>query len=89
MRLRLHVTTWPHRALVLTDTPRPICRACAGFGEIPHDYADEDGEYAGTDYEPCPCWNPRRRAVLLRLPRRRFPRRNESYVDPWADNPPF
>ncbi|WP_432090546.1 hypothetical protein [Streptomyces sp. NRRL F-5630] len=52
MRLRLHITTWPHRALVLTDTPHPNCRACAGFGEIPHDYADEDGEYAGTDYGP-------------------------------------
>ncbi|MGW3488355.1 hypothetical protein [Streptomyces sp. NPDC001054] len=89
MRLRLRVETWPPRALVLTDTPRPACRACAGFGEIPHDYGDEDGEYAGTDFEPCPCWNSRRRTVLLRLPRRRFHLRRRPYVDPWADNSPF
>jgi hypothetical protein len=89
MRPRLHFETWPRRALVLTETPRPDCPVCDGIGEIAHDYGDEDGEYAGTNFEPCLCWNPHRRTVLLRLPHRLFPRREQPCADPWADNPPF
>ena len=67
-RLRIGRTTWPRRALVLTDTPRPNCRTCQGEGH--RDYGpDETDEYGGTDGEPCPCWDETRRRTLLPLPR--------------------
>ncbi|MEV8392841.1 MULTISPECIES: hypothetical protein [unclassified Streptomyces] len=92
MRLRIQQSTWPRRALILTDTPRPDCWACHGEGGHAHDYGDETGEYAGTEWEPCPCWNENRRWVLLPLPR--LPRRRTKHSDPWAtngysDEPPF
>lgn len=86
-RLRLE---WIRPLLVLTDTPRPGCRTCHGEGGIACDYGDETGEYAGTDWEHCDCWNPDQHWTLLRLPQRRRP-----YRDPWAtpggysDEPPF
>ncbi|MFD5114857.1 hypothetical protein ACFWNG_21480 [Streptomyces sp. NPDC058391] len=91
MRLRIQHTTWTRRALILTDTPRPNCWACHGEGGHSHDYGDETGEYAGTDWEPCPCWNENRRWVLLPLPH--LPRRR-NHSDPQATNgysnePPF
>ncbi|MBP5893133.1 hypothetical protein [Streptomyces scabiei] len=95
MRLRIQRTALPRNALILTDTPRPDCVDCDGVGGIPHDYGNHyDGEYEGTDWEPCPCtteW----RIVLLPLPRRpRWLRRRNTGRDPWApdgysDDPPF
>ncbi|CAM5244144.1 MULTISPECIES: hypothetical protein [Streptomyces] len=89
IRLRIHVSHWPRPALVLTDTPRPDCPDCDGYGGIEHDYGDyETGEYAGTDWEPCPCWDETRCWTLLPLPRRpRWLRRQRPDVDPWAESP--
>ncbi|MEW2397501.1 hypothetical protein [Streptomyces sp. NPDC046862] len=95
VRLRIQRATWPRPALILTDTPRPDCTECDGVGGIEHDYGDyETGEYAGTDWEPCPCWT-ERRMVLLPLPRLpRWMRRRHRVRDPWASHgysnePPF
>ncbi|MFJ3822909.1 hypothetical protein [Streptomyces nodosus] len=92
LRLRLQVVDWPRRTLVLTDTPDPDCATCGGEGGHAYDYGDENGEYAGTEWEPCDCWNENRRWTLLPLPRR--PRRRDRARDPWAangysDEPPF
>lgn len=92
MRLRIRKTAWPRPALILTDTPQPNCPDCKGEGGHSHDYGDfETGEYAGTDWEPCPCWDENRRWVLLLLPR--LPRRRRPNPDPWgggySDEPPF
>ncbi|GAA0647834.1 hypothetical protein GCM10009548_11560 [Streptomyces malaysiensis subsp. malaysiensis] len=96
IRLRIQRATWPGRALILTDTPRPDCRNCDGEGGTEYDYGDyETGEYAGTDWEPCPCWNENRRWTLLPLPHLpRWLRRRDTSRDPWAtsgysDEPPF
>ncbi|WP_405822066.1 hypothetical protein OG705_19565 [Streptomyces sp. NBC_00838] len=94
MRLRIrfdHDRRWPRRAIVLTDTPRPDCGICDGHGFTDSHYGDETGEYAGTDYDPCPCWNPSHIWPLLPLPRTRPDKRAP---DPWASNgysdePPF
>ncbi|MFC5723510.1 hypothetical protein ACFP1Z_25425 [Streptomyces gamaensis] len=85
LRLRIRYTEVPRRALILTDTPRPDCRKCDGEGGANYHYGDpETGEYAGTDWDPCTCWNEDRCWVLLPLPRRRASR------DPQASNePPF
>ncbi|GAB2813671.1 hypothetical protein GCM10027091_51960 [Streptomyces daliensis] len=93
-RLRIKVTYCPRRALALTDAPRPDCPGCRGVGGIAHDYGDHNGEYAGTHWEPCPCWT--QRAVTL-LPLPALPRwlhRRRRGTDPWAangssDEPPF
>ncbi|MFF5537330.1 hypothetical protein ACFY71_33535 [Streptomyces cinerochromogenes] len=96
IRLRIQFTHWPRRALILTDTPRPDCPECDGDGGIGHDYGDPaTGEYAGTDWEPCTCWDENRCRVLLPIPRRpRWLRRRDIGRDPWApgdysDEPPF
>ncbi|MGW8351061.1 hypothetical protein [Streptomyces wedmorensis] len=82
-RLRLTVATWPRRALILADTPRPDCRECSGEGGWNRDYGDyETGEYAGTDWDPCPCWDEDTRWTLLPLPR--LPHRRT-----YNDEPPF
>ena len=88
IRLRIQVAHWPRRALVLTDTPRPNCRDCEGVGGIEYPYGDHNGEYAGSDWEPCGCWNENRRwplLPLLRLPRglRRTPPGSYSYEPPF------
>lgn len=95
-RLRVRVTDWPRRALVLTDTPAPDCPDCEGEGAIEFDYGDpETGEYDGTDWEPCACWDDTRRWVLLPLPRLpRWLRRRRTVRDPWgpdgySNEPPF
>ncbi|WP_369224616.1 hypothetical protein AB5J52_27840 [Streptomyces sp. R39] len=94
-RLRLQVTGYSRRVLTLTDTPRPDCRNCDGDGGFEHDYGDHNGEYAGTEWEPCPCWNENRHWRLLPLPRRpRWLRRRGDHRDPWgsagySDEPPF
>ncbi|MFE7273701.1 hypothetical protein [Streptomyces sp. NPDC057623] len=95
-RLRIQRATWPRPALILTDTPRPDCRNCDGIGGIEHDYGNHyDGEYEGTDWEPCQCWNEHRRWTLLPLPRLpKWLRRRRPARDPWAangysDEPPF
>ena len=91
IRLRIQVAHWP-RALILTDTARPDCSDCDGVGGIEHEYGHpETGEYAGTDWEPCHCWNEHRRWTLLPLPARpRWLRRHRTTADPWASNePPF
>ncbi|MEV7865295.1 hypothetical protein AB0P17_04120 [Streptomyces sp. NPDC088124] len=92
LRLRISVTDWPRRALILTDIPRPRCPDCDGYGGIDEHYVDGEGEYAGTNSYPCPCWNHNRRWTLLPLPR--LPRRRAAAPDPWAaggysDEPPF
>ncbi|WKK27338.1 hypothetical protein QZH56_03380 [Streptomyces olivoreticuli] len=91
-RLRIQRAIWPRPALILTDTPRPDCRICEGVGGIEYDYGHpETGEYAGTDWEPCSCWNETRRWLLLPLPR--LPRRHRTVRDPrvggYSDEPPF
>ncbi|WP_431781572.1 hypothetical protein [Streptomyces chumphonensis] len=87
MRLRIRRITWPRRAIVLADTPRPDCRVCGGEGGNAYDYGDPfTGEYAGTDWEPCLCWHEDRRWVLIPLPRRR-PRSTSR--GGYSDEPPF
>ncbi|MGW0886291.1 hypothetical protein [Streptomyces sp. NPDC002671] len=94
-RLRIHINGWSRRALVLTDTPDPNCAHCEGDGGFAYDYGDHNGEYAGTDWEPCGCWNEHRRWTLIRLPRRpRWLRRRGDDHDPWgpdghSSEPPF
>ncbi|MFD9861254.1 hypothetical protein [Streptomyces alboflavus] len=91
-RLRIQRTTWPRPALILTDTPRPDCPDCDGDGGFEEDYGDNTiGEYAGTHWYPCSCWNETRRWLLLPLPRRPlWSRRTTPVPDPWAtDDPPF
>ncbi|MGW2186594.1 hypothetical protein [Streptomyces sp. NPDC001719] len=83
-RLRIQRAVWPRPALILTDTPRPDCRICDGG--TGHDYGDENGEYAGTDWEPCTCWNENRRWLLLPLPR--LPRSHRT-ANGYSDEPPF
>ncbi|MFB7977265.1 hypothetical protein [Streptomyces vinaceus] len=88
MRLRIRHSTWPRPALILTDTPTPACPDCGGEGGHHHDYGDyETGEYAGTEWEPCHCWDETRRWVVLPLPR--LPRPQRTGIDPWGDEPPF
>ena len=83
-RLRLQLTGWAHRTLILAEAPRPNCPDCGGGdGGQEYDWGDGDtGEYAGTDWDPCPCWNEARRWVLLRLPRRTPP-------GGYSNEPPF
>ncbi|MEV5607137.1 hypothetical protein [Streptomyces sp. NPDC052225] len=91
-RLRIQREHRPRPALILTDTPRPDCPQCDGNGGHNRDYGDpETGEYAGTDWDPCDCWNENRRWPLLPLPRRPlWLRRTDPDRDPWAtDEPPF
>ncbi|MGW4028497.1 hypothetical protein ACWEFL_04115 [Streptomyces sp. NPDC004838] len=92
MRLRIRTTNWPRRALILTDTPRPDCPGCDGEGGYNRDYGDyHTGEYAGTEWDPCHCWNEDHSWVLFPLPR--LPRRRQPYTDPWSsgysNEPPF
>ncbi|MEV0639123.1 hypothetical protein AB0I77_30145 [Streptomyces sp. NPDC050619] len=95
MRLRIQRASWPRNALILTDTPRPDCPDCDGDGGFEYDYGDHYGEYAGSDWEPCRCWNETRRWFLMPLPRRpRWLRRRDTGRDPWApdgysNEPPF
>ncbi|MDI5971510.1 hypothetical protein POF50_019615 [Streptomyces sp. SL13] len=82
-RLRIRYVTWPRPGLILTDTPDPNCPGCHGDGGWSRDYGDYDtGEYAGTDWDPCNCWNEDRRWPLLPLPRRKT---GTAY----SDEPPF
>ncbi|NEB04330.1 hypothetical protein [Streptomyces sp. SID13726] len=85
MRLRIRVTNWPRRALAIVDTPRPGCSLCHGEGGHGWDSVDAEGEYAGTDFEFCTCWNPDLSIVLLPLPRwlRRTP------PGGYSNEPPF
>ncbi|WP_181768512.1 hypothetical protein [Streptomyces albidus (ex Kaewkla and Franco 2022)] len=86
MRLRIHRQSWPRPALILTDTPRPGCWACDGDGGHPRDYGHpETGEYDGTHWDPCPCWDNRRTWTLLPLPRLRRRRNSPGY----SSEPPF
>ncbi|MGW1517570.1 hypothetical protein [Streptomyces sp. NPDC002287] len=90
-RYRIQLRDWSRRALILTDTPNPHCPDCQGEGGHNRDYGDYDpGEYAGTEWEPCPCWDENRHWVLFTLPR--LPRRRRPGADPWggySDDPPF
>ncbi|MFI9602738.1 hypothetical protein ACIHCX_23305 [Streptomyces sp. NPDC052043] len=95
-RLRVQLAHWPRRALILTDTPRSDCPICDGVGGIEREYGDYDtGEYAGSDWDPCDCWNENHRWLLLPLPRLpRWLHRRHRDADPWAlhgysDEPPF
>ncbi|MEU5282843.1 hypothetical protein AB0G97_02295 [Streptomyces sp. NPDC020755] len=87
MRLRIQLTGWDRRTLTLTDTPDPGCPRCDGEGGLAYDYGDHNGEYAGTEWDPCPCWDETRRWTLLRLPR--IHRRRRADRDPWSSEPPF
>ncbi|WP_405389686.1 hypothetical protein OG596_18410 [Streptomyces sp. NBC_01102] len=84
MRLRIQLIGWDRRTLILTDTPAPDCPRCEGEGGHAYDYGDHQGEYAGTEWEPCTCWDEARRWTLLRMPRR-----CQAARDPWSDEPPF
>ncbi|MGW3103093.1 hypothetical protein [Streptomyces sp. NPDC001100] len=94
-RLRFQVIGYPRRALILTDTPRPGCLNCEGDGGIEYPYGDDNGEYAGSDWEPCECSNETHRWRLLALPRLpRLLRRGCGGRDPWgpsgySNEPPF
>lgn len=82
-RLRIRLTDWPRRALILTDTPRPGCPHCHGHGGWSRDYGHpETGEYDGTEWDPCGCWDDTRRVLLLPLPRRTPP-------GGYSNEPPF
>ncbi|MEE1758163.1 hypothetical protein [Streptomyces sp. SP18BB07] len=95
IRLRIKVVCWSRPALALTDTPRPNCPQCQGEGGHHHDYGDHNGEYAGTEWISCPCWDENRCRILLPLPHRpRWLRRRHTGRDPWApggysNEPPF
>ncbi|MET9671578.1 hypothetical protein ABZY68_00580 [Streptomyces sp. NPDC006482] len=84
LRLRIRRTDWPRPALILTDTPHPDCPDCLGMGGHAYDYGDESGEYAGTEWDPCLCWDEERRSLGA-----------DQNTDPWAptggysDEPPF
>ncbi|MET9056748.1 hypothetical protein ABZX99_02875 [Streptomyces antibioticus] len=82
IRLRIKVIDWPRRALALTDTPRPNCPNCRGEGGNAHVSVDANGEYDGTDWYPCDCWDENRRLILLPLPRHTPP-------GGYSDEPPF
>ncbi|MGW2837120.1 hypothetical protein ACWCWD_04900 [Streptomyces sp. NPDC001493] len=86
LRLRIQLGC-DRRVLVLTDTPRPNCPDCQGAGGHHYDYGDDSGEYAGTEWDPCPCWDQSRCWTVLRLPR--VPRRRAADRDPWSTEPPF
>lgn len=85
MRLRIRVVDWPRRALAVTDTPRPNCVDCGGTGGTEEPYVDHFGEYVGSDWWPCGCWNHTRRRLLIPLPNRW--RRTSS--SGYSDQPPF
>ncbi|PWS51713.1 hypothetical protein DLE01_10150 [Streptomyces sp. FT05W] len=87
MRLRIQLVGWDRRTLILADTPAPDCPRCEGEGGHAYDYGDHEGEYAGTECEPCTCWDETRRWALLVLPR--MSRRRQAARDPWSDEPPF
>ncbi len=87
-RLRIQRTALPRNALILTDTPRPDCPVCEGIGGIEHPYGNpETGEYEGSDWEPCRCWDEGLRWVLLPLPR--LPERLRRRRGGYSDEPPF
>ncbi|MZE53140.1 hypothetical protein GTY86_18025 [Streptomyces sp. SID5770] len=76
LRLRFTVATWPHRSLVLTDTPQPQCQACEGWGDYVRAFTDLPSYRECAEWETCSCWDANRRWTLLplpRLPRRRIP----------------
>ncbi|KOG19684.1 hypothetical protein [Streptomyces viridochromogenes] len=85
LRLRIKVIEWPRRAIAIVDTPRPDCPLCHGNGGHSWTCVTHDGEYDGTDFELCTCWNDELRIVLLPLPRwtRRTP------PGGYSDEPPF
>ncbi|MGW0838192.1 hypothetical protein [Streptomyces prunicolor] len=95
IRLRIQISHRHGRWLVLTGIPRPDCPECEGDGGIEYPYCDDSGEYAGSDWEPCDCWNENHRWRLLPLPRLPRPlRRGRRGRDPWApggysNEPPF
>ncbi len=86
LRLRIERAHWPRHGLYLTDTPRPDCPDCEGDGAIEYPYGDSEGEYAGSNWEPCHCVNESCRWLILPLPSRRLPR---NATDPWLNEPPF
>ncbi|MGD3106278.1 hypothetical protein [Streptomyces sp. YGL11-2] len=89
IRLRIQVAHCPRPALILTDTPCPDCLNCEGDGGTSYDYGHpETGEYEGTSWEPCHCWNYNRCWLLLPLPR--LPRAlRRTPPSGYSDEPPF
>ncbi|MFI1183360.1 hypothetical protein ACH4UT_27955 [Streptomyces sp. NPDC020799] len=88
IRLRIQRATCPRPALILTDTPRPDCHICDGGGGIEREYGHpETGEYAGSDWDSCTCWNQKRCWLLLPLPR--LPRALRRTPPGYSDEPPF
>ncbi|WP_436772037.1 hypothetical protein [Yinghuangia sp. YIM S09857] len=90
-RLRLRLRTRPvvpqggRRGLWLTDTPRPNHADCDGDGWYPQDYADEHGEYGGTNDVLCGCWSPDRVWRIVPMPRAR----RRPPPGGYSDEPPF
>lgn len=87
LRLRVRRTDWPRPALILTDTPRPRCPDCRGEGGHEHTSVTAYGEFDGTDWYPCPCWDEARRWLLLPLPRLPLRWRRDRHL--YSDEPPF
>ncbi|MFD8483208.1 hypothetical protein [Kitasatospora sp. NPDC059673] len=89
-RLRLRYEGDHRPRLVLTDTPDPKCPECHGIGGWAEDYGDHDtGEYAGTHYYRCTCWNPDHPTRPVPLPRWAA-RLLFGWTEPsYSDEPPF
>ncbi|WP_062209514.1 hypothetical protein [Streptomyces sp. NBRC 109706] len=81
MRLRIQRERWPRPALILTDTPRPRCPDCHGIGGWAHTCVSPEGEYDGTDWFECFCWDSGKRWKILPVPH--FRRTG------YSDEPPF
>jgi hypothetical protein len=90
-RLRPRYLTVPRPAVVLTDTPRPGCRTCAGDGgwiEYHRDGGPEDGIAVDV---PCDCWTTWHR-TLLPIPRtlaQLLTRRGRAAGSYYSQEPPF
>ncbi|MFB7946311.1 hypothetical protein ACFC6L_15485 [Kitasatospora phosalacinea] len=87
--LRVHYRADHRPLLVLADTPRPRCPECRGEGGWAYDYGDENGEYAGTEYVPCTCWDPDHPERSVTVPRW-IARRFFGWREPvYSSEPPF
>ncbi|MFD5463328.1 hypothetical protein ACFWIQ_10960 [Kitasatospora sp. NPDC127059] len=89
-RLRPQYAPWPRPALHLADTPDPRCPSCKGAGGWAEDYGDYDtGEYAGTEYIHCTCWDPDRTRRLLPVPHWIARHLDRAQTATYSTEPPF
>lgn len=83
MRLRLRYEDFTNRraAITLVDSPRPKCPTCKGTGWEQIDWPEAaTGEYGGTEYLECECWDPEFFLRLIPVPRR-LDRLRPGYTD--------